>query len=143
MSTPDDSNDFNLVWVNKVWKEPTPEFLADNERRRENGQTPLRWQGWYAVTEDGENGRDLFQSTEFYTNEADLEKAIRKNFARGTSVYMRSSRREGHEHGNVLMRLASDIPLSDVRDVYGVDPDRKKPVQYPIIPDSAFENGGA
>ena len=64
-----------------------------------------RFQPWRLLIKSGDNQEPLFKSTESYFNKADAENAARIGFGRGSNVYLRQS-----EHGNELLRLASDSP---------------------------------
>lgn len=67
-----------------------------------------RWQPWGILVRSGDNNKPLFKTTEAYTNREDAIRAAEIAFGRGSNVYLREA-----EHGNVLLRLASDAPAPE------------------------------
>lgn len=97
-----------LIYVDLVRDEPMTfeEFAIewDNDGVQVAYRTYRdRFQPWRLLIKSGLNQEPLFKSTESYFNKADAEHAARIAFASGSDVYLRQA-----EHGNELLRLASD-----------------------------------
>lgn len=101
-----------LIYVDLLHTPPLSERAFDEIHARalmaaeldDNYQRYLAtYQPWRLLVISGDNQKPLFRSTERYFNRADAINAADKAFGRGSNVYLREA-----EHGNVLLRLASD-----------------------------------
>lgn len=104
-----------LIYVDLVKDEPksfddwaeafVDEYVATPQANTDYDDYVERFQPWRLAIISGDNQKELFRSSESYFNRADAEHAAEIGFGRGSNVYLREA-----EHGNALLRLASDGP---------------------------------